>query len=310
MARPVVCCDRLHKPTQLDLSRIDPASFVNIDLPTRRAEVSPPPPPSSPRFSTGQQGFDASDMSPDRPLVQVHSPAKLIYDKEHSRDSFYQSIPSMDLELPNPRADERSIFDCQSESCVSEINSTTQVDSWSQCCSSSSDTETDKGPFVLPMPSQNSQDINDLSNVRSLEWPAYTTFSYPTDRRVSLPPSALMVGSHPMLPSTLRTRQKPNPPIHKRGPSVIAYSDIGSPPLQSYTSHSTSQPCTPMMPAYPDLNERSFMDFDDSESENRDRPATKASSLSRLFDQKRKGHRRRGFGRSISDVFSSFSCAK
>lgn len=312
MAHPVACCDRLHKPTQLDLSRIDPASFVNIDLPTRRAEDLPPPPPSSPRFSTGQQGLDASDMSLDWPLGQGRWSTKLIYEKDHSIHSFYQSAPNKNLELHNPRTEERSVLDFQSESCVSDINSTTQVDSWSQGRSASSDSETisnDKGPFVMATPSQHSQDLDDLSNIRSLEWPAYTTFSYPTDHTVSLPSSALMVESPTMLPATLR-RQQPSFHLRKPSSSVMEHSDIGSPLLQSSASHSDSQPWTPLNPADPDINERSFMDFDDSESEIRDKPASKASSLSRLFDQKRKGHRRRGFGRSFSDVFSSFSCTK
>ena len=310
MAHPTACCGRFHKPMQLDLSRINPASFVSVDLPARRAEISPPPPPSSPRLSRGQAELHASYMCPDWPLVQGHLHAESIYDKEHP---LYQSIPIMNLELPDPLPEARSTFDFHSESCVSETNSTTQMGSRSQSCSSCSDTETgvsEKGSFVMTAPAPNSQDLDDLLNIRATEWPAYTTFSYPTGRKAHLPSPPRMIESPTMLQPTLRTRQNPNPYANRPGPSAIADPDIGSAPLFSSASHSASRPCTPTTPALPDLNERSFMDFDDSESEIRDKDWSKASSLSRLFDQKRKGHHRRGFGRSLSDVFSSFSCAK
>ena len=313
MSSTAACYDRLRKPTQLDLSRIDPASFVNIDLPTRRVEVSPPPPPSSPRAPSGQQDLDASDIKPGWPLVQGHWPANPIYDTELSICSFYQSSPSMSLQLPNPQCEERSVSDFQSESCVSEINSTAQVDLWSQCCSSSSEGDAalnNKGSSLMTTTYQHSQDLDDLSNIRGSEWPAQTTFSYPTERRVSLPSLPPKLESPVMLPSTLRARQTVTSHMTGPGPYTMTQSDAGFPPPHPFASQNVSHPCTSMTQAYPDLNEHSFMDFDDSESEVRGKHATKASSLSRLFDQKRKGHHRKGFGRSLSDVFSTFSCAK
>jgi len=313
MSGITACRDRLHKPTELDLSRIDPASFVNMNLPTRKVEVSPPPPPSSPRVPSGLQGLDTSNKKPGWPLAHGHWPADLIYDTELSMCSFHRSSPSMSFQVPSPQCEERSVLDFQSESCVSEINSTTQVDSWSECCSSSSPGETafnDKGSFLMTTPYQKSQDLDYLSNIRGLEWPAQTTFSYPTERRVSLPSLTPKIESPVMLPTTLRARQTLNSHVPGPGPCAITQSDTGLPPPHSFAGQSVSQPCTSMTPAYPDLNVQSFMDFDDSESEVRDNHATKASSLSRLFEQKRKGHHKRGFGRSLSDVFSSFSCAK
>lgn len=272
MSRTAIRYDQLHKPLQLDLSCIDPASFVNIDLPTRRAKVTPPPPPSSPRLSTAQQRLDG----------------------------------------------ERSVFDFQTESCVSEINSATQVDSWSQCCSSSSKTATvfndrlidEDGRFAINRLPGDCDDPDGLSNIRSQDWPAHTTFCYPVDLTPSLPFSALTIESPTVPPSALRTRQMPNshPPVPNH--FALPQSELDSPVPNLSVSPSASQPCSPMTPAYPDINEQSFMDMDDSEPEGREKRSTKASSFSRLFDQKRKSHRRRGFGRSLSEVFSSFSCAK
>ena len=278
----------------LKFTHMDPESFESLELPTGRPQIFPATLSSSPGHWTGRQ------WPPDRAITI----------------STNQLTPTADTQLLfDPDYDQHTTCTPSSECCEpeSEANGSMQASSWSQDCSSCSEEDkimderngNDMGRSCGHGSYYNRCKSRDASSAILREPSAYHTRRTPLDLempRVSsrLPPQSTIRPSNASRCQPL-AYDLPDMSVNTPPPSYSAS------PLLSPLSHTAFQP----FPApFPDPNECSFMNFDDSDLETCEKRESKADSVSRCFNQRREGEAKRRFRHSISEVFSALSCSR
>ena len=299
--------DRSHS-TQLDLTHIGPKSFESLDLPTRRRQIFPAAPPSSPRHSMVQQWPQYRNTTPVFPLFEDGWITQFTHPAQTITLSTNQLTPVTDTQFPSPsHDDQQTTYTCPSDCCACGANRSTQSDSWSQGCSSCSGEDTvmderkrnDEGRSCGYGFSHNRR-VSENAVLR--EPPAYHRSRSPLDLRMPRVSSRL-----PPQPTIRRSNaSRCQPPAYDL-PDLSANTPPPSYPLLSHPFHTAFQPSTA---PFLDPNQCSFMIFDDSDTDTREKRGSKARSLSRCLDQKREGEAKRRFRHSISEVFSALSCSR